>query len=289
LRALEADQLLERAEATLKASPFIDHWQRDRERIEAEDLLTHAFGHDYDLEDDVDAATRRRFDRLVARRATGEPIPFIKGYAEFRGLKMIARPGVFVPRDSTEFMVEQAVRRLKRRQHPIAVDVASGGGTVALAIANEVPRAEVFGTDIAQDAVRLARINTKRLGLHATFVAGNLFEPLPKRLKGSVDAITLHPPYVAKGELGSLPVEIRRFEPVHTLTDHSRDGLGLVERTATAAPEWLRAGGWLLVEVSPDRSRGVASLFRRAGLVDVKSTKGGELKVTRVVVGKLPA
>jgi release factor glutamine methyltransferase len=285
---LDADELLERAETTLKASPSIDHWQRDRERIEAEDLLEHAFGRDYDLDEEVDGPARRRFERLIARRATGEPIPYIKGYAEFRGLDLIARPGVFVPRDSTEFMVEQAVRRLRRRRKPIVVDVATGGGTVALAIANEVPGSQVFGTDIAENAVRLARSNARRLGLRGRFVAGDLFAPLPKRLKGSVDAITLHPPYVAKGELGLLPDEIRRFEPAHTLTDHSSDGLGLVERTAIEAPAWLRPGGWLLVEVSPDRSRGVSSLFRSAGLTDVRSTKGGELKVTRVVLGRRP-
>ena len=185
-------------------------------------------------------------------------------------------------------MVHQAVRRLARRSGPVVVDIASGGGTVALAIANEVPRAQVFGTDIAPDAVRLARSNARRLGLRATFAVGDLFGALPRGLRGSVDVITLHPPYVAKQEIALLPDEIRRFEPVHTLSDQSSDGLGLVERTAIEAPEWLGPGGWLLVEVSPDRSRGVASLFRSAGLTDVRSTKGGELKVTRVVVGQRP-
>jgi release factor glutamine methyltransferase len=288
LRALEAEDLLARAESMLVASPSIDHWQRDRERIEAEELLAHALGHDFDLDDDISAATARKFDRLIERRATGEPIPYIKGYAEFRGLRIPTKRGVFVPRDSTEFMVEQAIRRLARRPKPVVVDIASGGGTVALAIANEVPRAEVFGTDIADDAVKLARANARSLGVRATFVRGDLFAPLPKRIEGEVDVITLHPPYVAKGELRELPDEIRRFEPAHTLSDRSVDGLGLVERTASASATWLRPGGWLVVEVSPDRSRGVASKFRGAGLIDVKSTKGGELKVTRVVVGRRP-
>ncbi len=285
---MEAEDLLERGESVLVASPSIDHWQRDRERIEAEELLAHALGHDFDLDDDISASTARKFDALIQRRATGEPIPYIKGYAEFRGLKLTTKPGVFVPRDSTEFMVEQAVRRLARRPKPIVVDIACGGGTVALAIAHEVPRAEVFGTDIAEDAVKLARANARQLGVRATFVRGDLFKPLPKRIQGNVDAITLHPPYVAKGELRDLPDEVRRFEPAHTLSDRSVDGLGLVERTASASATWLRPGGWLVVEVSPDRSRGVASKFRAAGLTDVKSTKGGELKVTRVVLGRRP-
>ena len=284
---MKASDAIDRAIATLAASPAIDHWQKDREAIEAEDLLMHAMDVDeVDPDDDVSAAQLRRFDAMIARRATGEPTQFIKGYAEFRGLRLIAKPGVFVPRDSTEFLAEQAVRRLRRRSHAIAVDLATGGGTVALAIANETTRVEVFGTDVSNDAVKIARQNAKRLGLRATFVTGDLFGGLPSRLRGSVDVITLHPPYVAKGELKDLPEEIRRFEPAHTLTDRSVDGLGLVERTAAESGAWLRRGGWLLIEISPDRARAVATRMRRNGFTDVRSTMGGELKVTRVVVGR---
>jgi release factor glutamine methyltransferase len=284
---MRASEALERAIRTLKASPSIDHWQRDREAIEAEDLLMHAMDvDDVGPDDEVSAAQLRRFDRLIARRVTGEPTQFIKGYAEFRGLRLIARPGVFVPRDSTEFLAEQAVRRLRRRKRAVAVDLATGGGTVALAIANETRGVEVLGTDISAEAVRIARANAGRLGLRATFVTGDLFGGLPPRLRGRVDVITLHPPYVARGELKHLPEEIRRFEPAHTLTDSSVDGLGLVERAAAESGDWLRAGGWLLVEISPDRARAVASRMRRNGFADVRSTMGGDLKVTRVVVGR---
>jgi release factor glutamine methyltransferase len=284
---MKAAEALERATETLAASPSIDHWQKDREEIEAEDLLMHAMDIDeIDPDRDVSPSQLRRFDRMVRRRATGEPTQFIKGYAEFRGLRLIARPGVFVPRDSTEFLAEQAVRRLRRRRRGVIVDLATGGGTVALAIANETRGIEVFGTDVSAHAVRIARANAKRLRLRATFVTGDLFGGLPARLRGIVDVITLHPPYVARSELKDLPEEIRRFEPAHTLTDRSIDGLGLVDRTARESSEWLRVRGWLLIEISPDRARSVASLLRRNAFTDVRSTVGGELKVTRVVVGR---
>jgi release factor glutamine methyltransferase len=284
---MRASDAIDRAVRTLAASPAIDHWQKDREEIEAEDLLTHAMGvDDVDPDDEVSPSKLRRFEAMIRRRASGEPTQFIKGYAEFRGLRLIARPGVFVPRDSTEFLAEQAVRRLRRRSRAVAVDLATGGGTVALAIAHETRGVEVFGTDVSADAVRIARVNAKRLGLRATFVTGDLFGALPTRLRGGVDVITLHPPYVARGELKDLPEEIRRFEPAHTLTDRSVDGLGLVERAAAESSGWLRRRGWLLIEISPDRARSVASLLRRNGFVDVRSTMGGELKVTRVVVGR---
>ncbi len=287
VRPVNASELLERAVGTLRASPAIDHWQKDRELIEAEDLLCHALGvDDLDPDEEVPGAARRRFDRMVARRVQGEPVQLIKGFAVFRGLEIVARPGVFVPRDSTEFLAEQAVRRLRRRREPVSVDLATGGGAVALAVANEVRGVHAFGTDISHEAVRVARRNARRLDLDAAFVVGDLFGGLPRPLAGDVDVITLHPPYVAKQELRDLPDEIRRWEPVHTLTDHSRDGLGLVGRAAGEAGGWLKPGGWLLIEVSPDRARAVARVMRANGFVDVRSTLDRGFKVTRVMVGR---
>jgi release factor glutamine methyltransferase len=285
MRRVNASELVDRAVQTLHASTALDHWQSDRDQIESEELLEFVLGHEPDPDEEVPSVAARRFDRMIERRATGEPVAFIKGYAEFRGLELIAKPGVFVPRDSSEFLAEQAIRRLRRRSDPVAVDLATGAGTVALAIANEVPRATVFGADLADDAVALARRNARRLRLGARFVVGDLFDALPARLRGTVDVITLHPPYVGLDELEELPDEIRNFEPTHTLTDRSRDGLGLVERAADEAWGWLCRSGWLLIEVSPDRSRTVASILRGEGFADVRSTKGG-MGVTRVVVGQ---
>jgi release factor glutamine methyltransferase len=285
---VQAGKLIDQAVTMLKASPSIDHWQKGRERIEAEDLLMHALGReeDPDPSEEIPGRVRRRFEAMIERRATGEPIPFIKGYTEFRGIELIAEPGVFVPRDSSEFLAEQAVRRLRRRRSPVHVDLATGGGTIALAVANEVPEATVYGADVSEDAVRLARRNARGLGLRATFRAGDMFAGLPERIAGTVDVITLHPPYVPRGEVQDLPDEIRHWEPTHTLTDRSDDGLGLVVRAADESRRWLRPGGWLLIEVSPDRTKDVMKILRGAGLRDVRSTKGGELKVTRVVVGR---
>jgi release factor glutamine methyltransferase len=288
-RPMNASRVLSDAAARLKASTAIDHWQRDREEIEADELLSFALGVDrIDPKADVPAGVRRRFDRMIARRATGEPVQLITGHAVFRGLEIVARPGVFVPRDSTEYLAEQAIRRLRGRRRPVAVDLATGGGTVALAIANEVRGVRVFGTDISLTAVRVARENAEALRLRATFIKGDLFGGLPAELEGLVDVITLHPPYVARDELRELPEEIRRFEPVHTLSDRSPDGLGLVGRAASEGPRWLRPRGWLLIEVSPDRSRSTASVLRRNGFGDVRSTMDRGFKVTRVLVARWP-
>ena len=287
---MNASEVLADAVDTLKASTAIDHWQRDREQIEADELLRFAMGVDrVRPRDQVPPSVRRRFGRMIERRADGEPVQLIMGHAVFRGLEIAARPGVFVPRDSTEFLAEQAIRRLVRRRRPVAVDLATGGGAVALSIANEVPGARVFGSDISATAVRVARQNAEGLRLRATFVRGDLFGALPRRIAREVDVITLHPPYVARGEVRELPEEILRFEPVHTLTDRSPDGLGLIGRAVAESPAWLQPGGWLLIEVSPDRARSVASVMRRGGFVEVRSTMDRGFKVTRVLVGRLAA
>jgi release factor glutamine methyltransferase len=285
---LKARTVLDDAVKVLKASPAIDHWQRGRERIEAEDLLWHVLGEEPAPSDEVSLEQRRAFDRLIRRRVTGEPIPFIKGYTEFRGLDLLVRPGVFVPRDASEFLAEQAIRRLRGRPRPVHLDLATGAGTIALAVANEVRGVSVVGTDLSADAVKLARANAERLGVRARFYAGDLFDGLPRTLRGTVDVITLHPPYVPMRELKDLPEEIREWEPEHTLTDRSPDGLGLISKSARESPEWLSASGWLLLEVSSDRVRHVKGVLRGEGFRDIRSTKGGPLPLTRVIVARRP-
>jgi release factor glutamine methyltransferase len=282
--------LVASGEQRLKRSPAIDHWPPGRERDEAERLLAFVLGleagEDLDPDDPVHGRAARRFHDLIRRRAGGEPMAHILGWTEFRGLRLRVRPGVFVPRQSSEFMVEQALRRLRGRRSPVAVDVATGIGPIALAIAAGARRAGVHGTDISGEAVRQARANARSLGLrNVAFHTGDMFAPLPRRLRGAVDIVAAHVPYVPRHELRDLPLEIRGFEPEHTLTDYTEHGLGLAERAAGEAVEWLRPGGWILLEVSPDFARRVRSIVVRSGYRDVRSTKGWP-QVTRIVVGR---
>lgn len=274
----------------MKRSPAIDHWPADRERREAEALLAKAMGLDEeqvpDLRAEVNGRLAARFRGLVRRRAGGEPMAHILGWTEFRGIRFRVRPGAFVPRQSSEFTVEQAVRRLRSRRAPVHVDLATGMGPIALGVAHAVPRAEVHGTDLLPTGLRQARANARRLGLpNVHFHTGDLFAPLPRTLRGRVDVVTIHPPYIPKGEVVDLPLEVRGFEPERTLTDYSDEGTDVLERTVDEAWEWLRPGGWLLVEMSPDRSRAVRGLLVRGGYREVRSTKGWP-EITRTVVAR---
>jgi release factor glutamine methyltransferase len=273
----------------LARSPAIDHYPKTRDRWEATALLAHVLDveeEDLDRSEPLDARTRRRFDGMIRRRAGGEPMAHILGYMEFRDLRFRVQPGTFVPRQSSEFTVVQAARRLRGRRRPVMVDLATGIGPIATAVAHEVRRARVHGTDISPEAIRDARANARELRVrNVTFHKGDLYGPLPRELRGKVDVITIHAPYVPRDEVEDLPLEVRGFEPEHTLTDYSDLGMGLLTRAAIEGRDWLGPGGWLLAEVSPDRGRSARTVMRTAGYRDIRSTRGWP-DVTRVLVGR---
>lgn len=283
--------LLRDAEQQIAGSPNIEHWQPGLARWDARSLLAHVLGvePDQDLRAlPVNAAQRRRLESALRRRVRGEPVNYIIGRFDFCGLELLVRPGVFSPRASSELTVTHAVMLLRRRRAPrVAVDVATGSGAIALAVAAQTKAREVWGLDISADAVRLGRANARRLQLNNVhFRRSDMLTALPSNLAGGIDLFTIHPPYVARHELDTLPVEIRRFEPRDTLTDGSEDGLGLVRRLADEAPGWLRPGGSVLVEVAPYLSRAAGAVLRRAGLSEVRSHRDS-LGATRVVAGRL--
>ncbi len=287
-RGVAAAELLREARALLRASPAIDHWHQAIAREDAEDLLALALRVDVEVLDRrlaVPPAARRRFRGYIARRAEGEPVALIRGWVDFDGLTLGVRKGVFVPRNSSETLARQALALLRRRQLPVAVDVACGAGPVACLIAARIGAAQVWGLDIDAAAVALARANARRLHLaNARFRVSDLLSALPGRLRGEVAAITMHPPYVGRGDVRALPREVRGFEPRHTLTDGSPDGLGLVRDLLGEAPPWLRPGGAVLVEVAPYLSRSVQALMRHRGLeVAVFPDPAG---LTRVIRGR---
>ena len=265
------DQLLELGTRVLSDSSHI--FEDHDNAAEARELLAFCLQVDADDLDeragDVPRRIRDRYLALIARRASGEPFPFLTGRIDFWGLELVVRPGAFVPRPSSELTVQRALRKLRRRKGPVVVDVCTGAGPIALALADELPTAEVWGADIAVEGLAQGRANAKRHGLdNVRFKKSDMYEGLPARLRGEVDLITGHVPYVPAGEIGDLPAEVREFEPLYTLTDESADGLGLMRRAVAESVPWLRPGGWLLLEMSHDLPGKIRKLVRKAGLED---------------------
>ena len=247
---------------------FDDH---DHE-MEARDLLAHCLDEDPDdLDDDLEPSRqlRDRYLALIARRAAGEPFPFLTGYIDFYGLRLKVKPGPFVPRPSSELMVARAIEKMERKRAGVIVDVCTGSGPIALAMADELPKVEVWGLDIDAAGVAQGRRNARELEIkNVRLRAGDLFDPLPARLKEGVDLVTGHIPYVAPHELQDLPAEVLDHEPIYTLSDESLDGLGLVERAIKESVPWIKPGGWLLLEIADDLASKVRRMCRRAGFLD---------------------
>lgn len=290
---LSAKELLELGERVLddSTSIFEDHVNSEAAR----QLLATSLRVTEEELDDLGPAyqparrERERYLALIARRAGGEPLPFLTGRIEFYGLDLRVAPGAFVPRPSSEFIVERAVKHLRRKRDPVVVDMCTGAGPIALAIADEFPDAEVFGADIDEGALKQGRRNAKRLEIaNVALKQGDMYDALPKRLRGNIDLITAHVPYVPHGELDDLPAEVKDFEPLHTLTDQSHDGLFLMRATVAEAPAWLKPGGWLLLEMSDDMAPKARRLCRSAGFKDI-ATKHDEYKLSVVVEARKPS
>jgi release factor glutamine methyltransferase len=223
------------------------------------------------------ARTPAEVDAMVAQRAGGLPLEQVIGWAEFCGLRIAVDAGVFVPRLRTEFLVQQAVKLA--RPGDIVVDLCCGAGAIGAAIAAAVDRAEVHATEIDPAAVRCARQNVP-----GTVYQGDLYEPLPARLRGRVTVLTANVPYVPTGEIEFLPPEARSHEPRVAL-DGGQDGLDVLRRVAAEAPSWLAPGGHLLIETS-ERQVPLASAAFTSGGLTVRVATSDELNAT-VVIGTL--
>jgi release factor glutamine methyltransferase len=263
-------ELLDLGERVLADSTHI--FEDHDNRMEAEELLAYALDIDSEDLDDDEIVSRRKSERylsLVARRAAGEPFPFLVGHILFFGLELAVKPGAFVPRPSSELTVARAIHRLRRRKNPLVVDVCTGAGPIALALADELPDAEVWGADISTEGLRQARANARDLRIdNVRFIKSDMYDSLPARLKGAVDVITGHVPYVPFDELEDLPAEVKEHEPIYTLSDETDDGLHLMRRAIEEAPLWLKPGGWLMLEVSDDLTGRLRRMCRAAGFED---------------------
>jgi release factor glutamine methyltransferase len=201
------------------------------------------------------------FEALVARRARHEPIQYLLGEVEFCGLALGLGPGVFIPRPETEGLVERALA-LGPPEGATVLDLCTGSGAVACALAARRPGWTVWAVERAEQAAECARANVRRLGLDGRVRVreGDLFGPLAGAAPaGAVDLVVANPPYLAAPVLPALPVEVRDWEPREAL-DGGPDGLAVIRRLLALAPEWLRPGGGLLAEIGEDQGEAVRGL-----------------------------
>ena len=238
-------------------------------RVDAELLVGHVTGlsrAELALESsrEVSDEERQRVEDLVGRRATREPLQYVLGEWGFRRLTLKVDRRALVPRPETEVVVERCVTLLAGRERPRVLDVGTGSGAIALAIADEYLGARVMGIDSSEDALALARENVERTGLPVELRLHDLFDGLPGE---GWDLVVSNPPYVREEELPSLPSGVVEWEPGVALV-----GRGHTEGVVREAANVLRPDGALVLEVHEGAAAAVASLLEAEGFVEVRTT-----------------
>lgn len=227
---------------------------------------------------------------LVTERVSGTPLEYLLGWAEFHGLRVAVTAGVFVPRQRTAFLVDEAadLARALPNEHPVVVDMCCGSGALGLALAtiltSEDRRITLAAADIEPTAVECARRNLTPIG--AAVYAGDLFDPLPGELRGHIDILLANTPYVPSEMIAHLPPEARDHEP-RTALDGGPDGLDIFRRVVDAARTWLAPGGHLLVESSAAQAEHAITVLTEHGFAG-RIAESDELYAT-VVIGTKPA
>jgi release factor glutamine methyltransferase len=249
----------------------------EQPRLDAELLLAEALGTNRadlyaDPERALEPPAAERFAEMLARRSRREPVAYILGRAHFRELELEVNGSVLIPRPETELLVELAEDRRR------VLDVGTGSGAIALAIAHERAGARVTGIDNSYDAIQVARANAERLGLEVEFLIADLI------VGGPYDLIVSNPPYVREGDWPGLQAEITLYEPREALVAGD-DGLDIIRELVPAAVEVLVRGGRLAVEVGQGQARMVEGLLERSRFSHVETIRD-LAGIPRIVTGR---
>jgi release factor glutamine methyltransferase len=224
-------------------------------------MLTH-------LDEDFGGCKAIGYATLLNRRARGEPIQYIAGETEFYGLPFRVTPDVLIPRPETEHLVEKAVELANRLDAARILDVGTGSGAIAVALATALPAANITATDLSEPALAIARENAQRNGVEARirFLQGDLLAPVARE---PFDMVVSNPPYVPEIERGSMAVEVREFEPAVALFAGG-DGLDMYRRLVPAAHAALVPGGFIALEIGYGQAHAMEELIAAAGFTQIE-------------------
>jgi len=252
-------------EVIQKTVPYFEKAGIESPRLTIELLLAHVLKKKrlqiyLEFEREVDEATLEILRGLVKRRVAGEPLQYVTGEAEFCGLKLAVDRRVLIPRPETELLVEVVAAR----QPATVVDVGTGSGCIALALAQRLPAAEVTAVDVSADALAAAKANASRYDFKnfTRLLQSDLLSIFPDSF--TVDAIVSNPPYIASGELAQLPREVKDFEPAQALFA-GVDGLEVIRRLVLEAKRFLSPTGFVALEIGAGQCAAVTQLFESAG------------------------
>jgi len=227
---------------------------------------------------------------LLGRRAAREPIQYLLGTEEFRGLDIAVTPDVLIPRPETELLVEETLRAVAGISAPVIADVGTGSGCIAVALARTRREATVYALDISAPALAVARWNAIRHGARERirFIRADLLEAFCAAAAGAFDVIVSNPPYIPEQELDGLQPEVARYEPRAALAA-GQDGLAFYRRLLREAPPLLKPGGHLIMELGCGQSDRVKRLVRECGAFASVACRKDMAGIARVLVARVGA
>ena len=233
----------------------------------------------------LDDDERISFCAFIVRRLRHEPVAYITGRKDFWSFTLEINNDVLIPRPDTEVIVEEALAVLNAQpvDQPCILDIGTGSGAIALALAAEIPGAQITATDISDTALAVAKKNALALGLDHSiiFLEGDLFAPV----RGTFDLIVSNPPYISAGEYETLPAGVKDFEPRMALFA-GKSGLEFYENLVYQAKDYLKEKGWLLLEIGDKQSREVRALMERTEFYDSIDVRPDYAGLSRVIKGR---
>ena len=249
---------------------FLGQKGSESPRLDTEVLLAHALGcKRIDLytrhTEEAPEQARQKFRELVRQRVEGCPVAYLVGRKEFFSLEFEVNRAVLIPRPDTECVVDECLRLAKGVAEPRILDIGTGSGCLAVAVARHHKTAKVTAVDISPEALAVASSNAgrNRIGERIRFLQGDLYGPLPSGER--FDFILSNPPYIPRDDLDKLPAGVRDYEPRLAL-DGGPDGFAVFDRLVAEAPAWLNPGGYLLIEIgSPQEAPTRERIGRNSG------------------------
>lgn len=259
---------------------FLKEKQIESPRLTAEVLLSHLLNINrvtlyLTLDQPLNESEISGYRELIKRRLRREPLQYITGIQEFWSLDFIVGPQVLIPRPESELLIEQAIERLKpaasQGDHsPRILDLGTGCGALATVLAKEIPRSQVWATDVSRTAIDIARINAEKHGVSEKikYIQGDLWQPLRDK-DITFDLIVSNPPYVSTEEYEDLPPEVRSYEPRLALNGRE-GGFYFIREIIERSPDFLNPGGWLLLEMAPGQTDSALELLECIDTFDKK-------------------
>ncbi|MDB9823084.1 peptide chain release factor N(5)-glutamine methyltransferase [Deltaproteobacteria bacterium] len=274
---------------------YLKNKKMDNPRLCAETLLAHQLNISriklyLSFDQPLNEKDISRYRSMIKRRLKREPTQYITGVQEFWSLEFFVGSQALIPRPESEVLVEQVLSIYGdenfAEERPVILDLGTGSGAIAVSLARELQGAIIWASDISDEALRLARLNSEKHGVESRihFIQGDLFRPFVEK-SFKFDIIISNPPYIAPEDYEILPPEVRDYEPRLAL-DGREGGIFFIEKIIRESSDYLKSDGWLLIEMDPSQTLKALNMIEESGYFGEKRCIMDYSQRERVVIAR---